>query len=158
MNNVFFCPFSGRRKGSSSQPKMVISSVNFTPASDSKWQASLAGGRPVTAGISQVHLSDTSFYGLNANCIHVLLLVAVCSCEKRIASFVDNDIQHFYSQLGKHCKLGEYWSDPVRPSHSTSRCPFIGEENTHQTKTRLSGYGTTTRSFRSPTCQFFCNR
>lgn len=49
----------GRRKGSSSQPKMVISSVNFTPASDSKWQASLAAGQNVTAGHSQTTTSNT---------------------------------------------------------------------------------------------------
>ncbi|KAK3922666.1 KAT8 regulatory NSL complex subunit 3 [Frankliniella fusca] len=50
----------GRKKGSlPSQPKMVISSVNFTPASDSKWQTNLAAGRNVTAGISQTTTSNT---------------------------------------------------------------------------------------------------
>ncbi|KAE8746731.1 hypothetical protein FOCC_FOCC006479 [Frankliniella occidentalis] len=50
----------GRRKGSlTSQPKMVISSVNFTPASDSKWQPNLASGRNVTAGLSQTTTSNT---------------------------------------------------------------------------------------------------
>ncbi|XP_034245123.1 KAT8 regulatory NSL complex subunit 3 [Thrips palmi] len=55
----------GRRKGSSSsQPKMVISSVNFTPASDSKWQANLAGGRPVTASLSQSTSTNSITFSL----------------------------------------------------------------------------------------------
>lgn len=63
-----FVPFSeqGRKKGLSSQHKMVISSVNFTPASDIKWQA-VSGARTAStaSGLSQTSGTASNTFTLS---------------------------------------------------------------------------------------------